>query len=48
VIGFTFVFSSKITAVAATNAGISPALAAWLPNLLYGALGLWIYRKAPQ
>jgi lipopolysaccharide export system permease protein len=48
VIGFTYVFSSKITAVAATNAGISPILAAWLPNLLYGALGLWIYRKAPQ
>lgn len=48
VIGFTYVFSSKITAVAATNAGVLPALAVWLPNILYGALGLWLYRRAAR
>jgi lipopolysaccharide export system permease protein len=48
VICFTYVFSAKVTAVAATNAGISPALAVWLPNLLYGVLGLWLYRRAAR
>ncbi len=57
-IGFTFVFASRIITVYAATAPV-PAwfpsgidgvqcLAAWLPNILFTLLGLFIYKKAPK
>lgn len=57
-IGFTFVFASRLITVYAATASI-PAwlpfgidgvqfIAAWLPNILFGILGLVIYNKAPK
>ncbi|MBK7382955.1 MAG: LptF/LptG family permease [Flavobacteriales bacterium] len=43
-----YVFTMKLTTVAATNAGLEPFLAVWAPNVLFGAIGIWIYRKAPK
>ncbi|MBK7940476.1 MAG: LptF/LptG family permease [Flavobacteriales bacterium] len=43
-----YIFSSKITTVAATNAGLDPLIAVWLPNLIFGAVGVWLYRTAPK
>ncbi|MBK9177776.1 MAG: LptF/LptG family permease [Flavobacteriales bacterium] len=43
-----YVFAMKITTVGATNAGLSPLLAVWTPNVLFGLIGLWIYRNAPK
>lgn len=43
-----YVFAMKITTVGATNAGLSPLLAVWAPNVLFGLIGLWIYRNAPK
>jgi len=34
--------------VAATNAGLDPLIAVWLPNLIFGAVGVWLYRTAPK
>ena len=58
IIGFTFVFTSRLITVYAGTASIHPGLplgvyemqfiASWLPNLLFGALGFWIYAKAPK
>jgi lipopolysaccharide export system permease protein len=43
-----YVFAMKITTVAATNAGLSPFLAVWAPNVLFALIGLWIYQRAPK
>ncbi len=43
-----YIFAMKLTTVAATNAGLDPFIAVWLPNLIFGSLGLWIYRNAPK
>lgn len=43
-----YVFAMKITTVGATNAGLSPFIAVWAPNVLFALIGLWIYRKAPK
>jgi len=43
-----YVFAMKLTTVAATNAGLDPLIAVWIPNILFGLVGVWIYRKAPK
>ena len=44
----TYIFSMKLTTVAATNAGMDPLLAVWLPNVLYAIIGIVIYQQAPK
>ena len=57
-IGFTFVFTSRLITVYAATASV-PAwlpygldgiqfIAAWLPNVLFGLLGMWIYKRSPK
>lgn len=41
-----YIFCMKITSVAATNAGMAPALSVWLPNLLFGIIAIFFYRWA--
>ena len=43
-----YFFVVQFTTVAATNAGMDPFLAVWLPNLGYALIGVWIYRTAPK
>lgn len=43
-----YIFAMKLTTVAATNAGLDPLIAVWLPNLLFAAIGVLIYRRAPK
>ena len=43
-----YIFAMKLTTVAATNAGMDPFIAVWLPNVFFGLLGIWIYRNAPK
>ncbi|MEZ7977644.1 MAG: LptF/LptG family permease [Flavobacteriales bacterium] len=57
-VGFTFVFASRMISVFAATASPPEFLpvsvsgiqfiAAWLPNVLFTALGFWIYYKAPK
>jgi len=48
-LGTTIVFLTLVQLSRAIGAGglIPPTLAAWLPNLAFGAAGLWLLRKAP-
>jgi len=48
VIGFLYVFFQRIAAVSATNAGVDPLLAVWIPNMVFLVIGLWLYFKAPK
>ena len=43
-----YIFGMKLTTVAATNAGLDPFLAVWLPNVVFALVGVWIYRTAPK
>lgn len=43
-----YIFSIKITTVAATNAGMDAMWAVWIPNIIFGVIGLYIYKKAPK
>lgn len=57
-IGFTYVFASKVISVWAATVGLPSwfpmseqglrLLAAWLPNALFAGLGLWLYARAPK
>jgi lipopolysaccharide export system permease protein len=48
IIGFTFIFLSKITAVAALKIGLPVVLAVWFPNMVFGIFGFLLYRKAQK
>ncbi|MFT3886265.1 MAG: LptF/LptG family permease [Flavobacteriales bacterium] len=43
-----YVFTIKMTTVAATNSDFNPTLAVWLPNVIFTLVGIWIYIKAPK
>ncbi|HQZ42146.1 MAG TPA: LptF/LptG family permease, partial [Flavobacteriales bacterium] len=43
-----YVFSMRLMAVAATNAGMDPLIAVWTPNIFFAIIGVWIYRGAPK
>ena len=43
-----YVFAMKLTTVAATNAGLDPLIAVWIPNVVFGIVGVFIYRRAPK
>ena len=57
-IGFTYVFASKVISVWAASVGLPPwspviehglrLLAAWLPNVLFTCLAWWLYVRAPK
>ena len=44
----TYILLQGISATFSTNAGMHPALAAWMPNILYTIIAIYLYRKAPQ
>jgi lipopolysaccharide export system permease protein len=48
IIGFTFVFISRIMAVSAVNLGFPAQYAVWIPNILFAFLGIWLYKKAQK
>jgi lipopolysaccharide export system permease protein len=48
IFAFIYIFSMRITTVAATNAGLEPLIAVWIPNILFGIIGIFIYRLAPK
>jgi len=43
-----YIFSMKMTTVAALNVGFSPLAAVWLPNIVFACIGLWLYKIAPK
>lgn len=47
-IAVTYIFFMKIFTVAATNAGMDPLLAVWVPNGLFFLIGVGIYYQAPK
>ena len=47
-IAVIYIFAMKVTTVAATNAGLDPLLAVWLPNILFAGVAVILYQKAQK
>ena len=43
----TYILLQGVSATFSTNAGMHPALAAWMPNILYTLIAIYLYRKSP-
>jgi lipopolysaccharide export system permease protein len=43
-----YIFSMKMTTVAAMNVGFSPFMAVWLPNIIFSFIAIWLYNTAPK
>lgn len=47
-LAFVYIFAMKVTSVAAENVGFPSYIAVWIPNIIFGCLGIIIYRMAPK
>jgi lipopolysaccharide export system permease protein len=47
-ITFTFILFMKVSTVFATNGNLSPSLAAWIPNIIFGIVGIVLLRFAQK
>jgi lipopolysaccharide export system permease protein len=43
-----YVFMTQISTTLATKDDFSPLLAVWLPNIVFGLIGIYLYRIAPK
>jgi lipopolysaccharide export system permease protein len=48
VISVSYVLFSRFSIVFATKGNFTPWLAAWIPNILFGILVVYLYKKAPK
>ena len=47
-ISFAFILFMQISTVFATFGSLPPIVAVWIPNLLFGLVGVYLLRKAPK
>ena len=47
-ISFSYILFMQFSTVFATNGGMSPLLAVWIPNMLFAVVALFVYRAAPK
>jgi lipopolysaccharide export system permease protein len=43
-----YIFSMRMTTVAATNAGFDPLIAVWIPNIIFGIVSIIMIRNTPK
>ncbi|MEI7473079.1 MAG: LptF/LptG family permease [Chitinophagaceae bacterium] len=48
VISVLYILCSRLSVVFATKGNFTPLLAAWLPNIIFGLLAFYLYRRAPK
>jgi lipopolysaccharide export system permease protein len=47
-VSFAYILFMQVSLTFATNSNLSPMLAMWIPNILFGILALFLYRLAPK
>lgn len=47
-LSFSFILFMKISQTFATNLGMHPIIAMWIPNILFGFLAIYLLQKAPK
>ena len=47
-IAFSYILFMQVSKTFAISGGLSPALAAWIPNIIFSVLGIYLLKKAPK
>lgn len=47
-LSFSYILFTTITSTFAINGYVSPMVAAWIPNILYTFIAIFLYRRAPR
>ena len=47
-ISFSYILFMQVSSTFAINGGLSPVIAVWIPNFLYGLLAFYLIKKAPK
>ena len=48
IISVSYILFSRFSVVVATKGDLTPGLAAWVPNIIFGLLAFYLYKKAPK
>jgi lipopolysaccharide export system permease protein len=48
IIAATFIVTDKFSSIFSTKGNFPPAMAVWLPNLMFLFVAIYIYKKAPK
>ncbi|MBP1650724.1 MAG: permease YjgP/YjgQ family protein, partial [Bacteroidetes bacterium] len=48
VISATYIIMLQFSTVFSIKANLNPMLAVWIPNFVFGALGFYLYMRAPK
>ena len=48
IIASAFILTDRFSTTFSVKGNFPPILAAWLPNILFAIIGLWMYRRAPK
>lgn len=43
-----FILTDRFSTIFSTKGNLNPYVAAWLPNVIFGFVTLWLYKKAPK
>ena len=43
-----FIISDRFSTVFATKGNLHPFIAAWLPNIVFTFVAVWLYRRTPK
>lgn len=47
-LSFSYILFTTVTSTFAINGSLSPMMAAWIPNILYTFIAIYLYQKAPR
>ena len=47
-LSFSYILFTTVTSTFAINGYVSPMVAAWIPNILYTFIAIYLYQKAPR
>lgn len=48
VICAVFILTDRFSTIFSVKGDLNPYVAAWIPNILFGSLTIWLYKKAPK
>jgi lipopolysaccharide export system permease protein len=47
-LAFSYILFMRVTTVFATYGNLPPSVAAWIPNIVFTIIGLYLLRAAPK
>ena len=47
-LSFSYILFMTVTSTFAINGYVSPFVAAWIPNIIYTMIAVFLYRRAPR